>query len=54
MMADKNVLLKALKDYDKDNVPPRIIKTLERDFFSIEDLTLENVRNQSCAAGSVF
>ena len=54
MMADKNALLQALKNYDKDNVSPRIIKTLERDFFSKEDLTLENIRNQSCAAGSLY
>lgn len=54
MMADKNALLQALKNYDKDNVPSRTIKTLERDFFSNEELTLENVRNQSCAAGSLY
>ena len=49
MMMDAKGFVEALKSYDKDNIPPRIIKVIREKYIPMEDFTPEKAAKASSA-----
>ena len=49
MMMDAKSFVEALKSYDKDNIPPRIIKRIREYYIPMEDFTPEKAAKASSA-----
>jgi dynein heavy chain len=49
MMMDAKTFVEALKSYDKDNIPPRIIKRIREQYIPMEDFTPEKAAKASSA-----
>ena len=49
MMMDAKSFVEALKSYDKDNIPPRIIKQIREKYIPMEDFTPEKAAKASSA-----
>eukprot|EP00964_Phaeocystis_antarctica_P065595 scaffold39587_cov33-Phaeocystis_antarctica.AAC.1 len=49
MLMDANAFVKGLKEYDKDNIPPKIIKRIREQYCTMEEFEPERIAKASTA-----